>query len=71
MMATTNLAGIYAGRFLIGIANGWFMTFSQLYIQVCFEGFGVRETLLTSTGNLASSISRNPDFSLPIVDIDR
>ncbi|KAF1951237.1 general substrate transporter [Byssothecium circinans] len=33
MMATTNLAGIYAGRFLIGIANGWYMTFSQLYIQ--------------------------------------
>lgn len=34
MMATTNLSGIYAGRFLIGIANGWYMTFSQLYIQV-------------------------------------
>lgn len=33
MMATTNLAGLYAGRFLIGIANGWYMTFSQLYIQ--------------------------------------
>ena len=33
MMATTNLPGLYAGRFLIGLANGWFMTFSQLYIQ--------------------------------------
>ncbi|KAF2122593.1 general substrate transporter [Lophiotrema nucula] len=33
MMATTNLSGLYAGRFLIGIANGWYMTFSQLYIQ--------------------------------------
>lgn len=34
MMTTTNLAGLYAGRLLIGLANGWFMTFSQLYIQV-------------------------------------
>ena len=34
MMATTNLAGLYAGRLLIGLANGLFMTFSQLYIQV-------------------------------------
>ncbi|KAF2644092.1 general substrate transporter [Massarina eburnea CBS 473.64] len=33
MMATTSLGGIYAGRFLIGLANGWYMTFSQLYIQ--------------------------------------
>ncbi|OAL44464.1 MFS monosaccharide transporter-like protein [Pyrenochaeta sp. DS3sAY3a] len=33
MMTTTNLAGLYAGRLLIGIANGWYMTFSQLYIQ--------------------------------------
>lgn len=33
MMTTTNLAGLYAGRLLIGLANGWFMTFSQLYIQ--------------------------------------
>lgn len=34
MMTTTNLAGLYAGRLFIGIANGWYMTFSQLYIQV-------------------------------------
>ncbi|KAF2005629.1 MFS monosaccharide transporter-like protein [Amniculicola lignicola CBS 123094] len=33
MMGTTNIGGLYAGRFLIGIANGWYMTFSQLYIQ--------------------------------------
>ncbi|KAF2818647.1 MFS monosaccharide transporter-like protein [Ophiobolus disseminans] len=33
MMSTTSLAGLYAGRLLIGIANGWYMTFSQLYIQ--------------------------------------
>ncbi|KZO93820.1 general substrate transporter [Calocera viscosa TUFC12733] len=35
MMGSTNVGGLYAGRFLIGIANGWFMTFSQLYINEC------------------------------------
>lgn len=34
MMTTTNIAALYVGRLLIGIANGMFMTFSQLYIQV-------------------------------------
>ncbi|KAJ9137107.1 General substrate transporter [Pleurostoma richardsiae] len=33
MMATTHIGALYAGRFLIGLANGYFMTFSQLYIQ--------------------------------------
>lgn len=37
MMATTNIGGLYAGRLLLGIANGMFMTFSQLYIQVRAE----------------------------------
>jgi SP family sugar:H+ symporter-like MFS transporter len=36
MMTTTSLAGLYAGRLLIGLANGWYMTYSQLYIQVSF-----------------------------------
>lgn len=34
MMASTNIGAIYVGRFVIGLANGMFMTFSQLYIQV-------------------------------------
>ncbi|KAK5713736.1 hypothetical protein LTR17_017503 [Elasticomyces elasticus] len=34
MMATTSIGGLYAGRFLIGLANGLFMTFSQLLIYV-------------------------------------
>lgn len=34
MMGTTHLAGLYVGRFFIGLANGFFMTFSQLYLQV-------------------------------------
>jgi MFS transporter, SP family, sugar:H+ symporter len=33
MMATTHLAGLYVGRLCIGLANGFFMTFSQLYLQ--------------------------------------
>ncbi|KAL2269321.1 hypothetical protein VTJ83DRAFT_1505 [Remersonia thermophila] len=33
MMATEDIGALYAGRFLIGLANGYFMTFSQLYIQ--------------------------------------
>ena len=35
MIGTTSLGGLYAGRLLIGIANGFLMTFSQLYLQVC------------------------------------
>lgn len=34
MQATTNIAGLYAGRLIIGLANGLLMTHSQLYIQV-------------------------------------
>lgn len=34
MMSSTGIGALYAGRLLIGLANGLFMTFSQLYIQV-------------------------------------
>lgn len=37
MMTTTNIAGLYAGRLLIGLANGLLMTFAQLYIHVCLR----------------------------------
>ena len=33
MMTTTHIGALYVGRFVIGLANGYFMTFSQLYIQ--------------------------------------
>ncbi|KAK0629408.1 general substrate transporter [Bombardia bombarda] len=33
MMTTTDIGGLYAGRLILGLANGMFMTFSQLYIQ--------------------------------------
>lgn len=37
-MVTTNINAIYIGRLLLGLANGLFMTFSQLYIQVFIQG---------------------------------
>jgi hypothetical protein len=33
MMATETIEALYVGRLLIGLANWYFMTFSQLYIQ--------------------------------------
>lgn len=33
MMTTNNIGALYAGRLIIGLANGYFMTFSQLYLQ--------------------------------------
>jgi SP family sugar:H+ symporter-like MFS transporter len=34
MMTSDTIAGLYAGRLIIGLGNGLLMTFSQLYIQV-------------------------------------
>ena len=34
MMTTDSIGGLYAGRLIIGVGNGFLMTFSQLYIQV-------------------------------------
>lgn len=33
MMTTNSIAPLYVGRLIIGLANGYFMTFAQLYIQ--------------------------------------
>ena len=33
MMTTENIGALYAGRLIIGLANGYFMTFAQLYLQ--------------------------------------
>jgi predicted MFS family arabinose efflux permease len=63
MMATTNIEGLYAGRLLLGLANGLFMTFSQLYIQVGFPRpvpTSATEQSLTFTRNvppLATAVS--------------
>ena len=63
-MCTTTLGGIYAGRLLIGIANGFYMTFGQLYIQeviparyrgATIAGFNV----FTSVGALVGTVVDN------------
>lgn len=64
MMATTNLSGLYAGRLFIGLANGLFMTFSQLYIQECapaqFRGLMLSAFMFwTSIGTLIGTIVDN------------
>lgn len=69
MMTTTNLGGLYAGRFLIGLANGAFMTFSQLYIQECiparYRGLLISVfSVWTSIGSLVGTIVDN--YTSPI-----
>ncbi|GAB1315359.1 Major facilitator-type transporter ecdD (Fragment) [Madurella fahalii] len=64
MMATTNIAGLYAGRLLLGIANGMFMTFSQLYIQECsparYRGLMISSfQVWTSVGTLIGTVVDN------------
>ncbi|KAF2202429.1 MFS monosaccharide transporter-like protein [Delitschia confertaspora ATCC 74209] len=71
MMTTINMSGLYAGRFLIGIANGWFMTFSQLYIQESsparYRGMFISIfQFWTSIGSLIGTIVDN--FTAPILD---
>lgn len=41
MLGTTHIAALYVGRLLIGFANGFLMTFSQLYLQVRHLGMRI------------------------------
>ncbi|KAH3913600.1 hypothetical protein HBH56_105240 [Parastagonospora nodorum] len=64
MMTTTSLAGLYAGRLLIGLANGWYMTYSQLYIQECtparYRGLMISVfQIWTSIGTLVGTVIDN------------
>ncbi|KAK3938546.1 putative glucose transporter rco-3 [Diplogelasinospora grovesii] len=64
MMATTDIGGLYAGRLLIGLANGMFMTFSQLYIQECaparYRGLMISSfQVWTSVGSLVGTVVDN------------
>ncbi|KAL9109690.1 MAG: hypothetical protein Q9227_005728 [Pyrenula ochraceoflavens] len=69
MMVSTSLGALYAGRLILGIGNGFFMTFSQLYIQECspakFRGLGISAfQFWTSIGTLIGTIVDN--FTAPI-----
>ncbi|KAJ3578327.1 hypothetical protein NPX13_g2234 [Xylaria arbuscula] len=60
MQATTQIGGLYAGRLIIGLANGLLMTHAQLYIQECspgrYRGFG--SLIGTVIDNFASKIDK-------------
>ncbi|RDL33338.1 uncharacterized protein BP5553_08777 [Venustampulla echinocandica] len=64
MMTTTQIGALYAGRLIIGLANGLLMTFAQLYIQECsparYRGLmiGAFQTW-TSLGSLIGTIIDN------------
>lgn len=64
MMLTTNLAGIYSGRLLIGISNGLYMTFGQIYIQEViparYRGASIAAfNVFTSVGSLVGTVVDN------------
>ncbi|CCC11189.1 hypothetical protein SMACR_03895 [Sordaria macrospora] len=64
MMATTSIGGLYAGRLLLGLANGFYMTFSQLYIQEVaparYRGLMISSfQVWTSVGSLVGNVVDN------------
>lgn len=69
MMTATNIGAMYAGRLLIGLANGMLMTYSQLYIQECapakYRGMMISAfQVWTSVGSLIGTVVDN--FTAPI-----
>ncbi|KAM0346237.1 hypothetical protein ACHAPU_005663 [Fusarium lateritium] len=79
MMTTTNIGPLYLGRLLIGLANGYFMTFSQLYIQESspakYRGlFLTAFHLCTTFGTLIGTIidwttAKRPDRSAYLIPL--
>ncbi|KAF1961303.1 monosaccharide transporter-like protein [Byssothecium circinans] len=79
MMATENIVALYIGRLVIGLANGYFMTFSQLYIQESstakYRGWFLTVfQLFTSFGTLIGTIvdwatSKRPDKSAYLIPL--
>ncbi|KAK4187695.1 general substrate transporter [Podospora australis] len=59
MMAATNIPGLYAGRLLLGIANGMFMTFSQ-NVHRQHRGLMISSfQVWTSVGSLVGTVVDN------------
>ncbi|KAF2688509.1 monosaccharide transporter-like protein [Lentithecium fluviatile CBS 122367] len=79
MMTTTHIAPLYVGRLVIGFANGYFMTFSQLYIQESstakYRGlFLTGFQFFTSFGTLIGTIvdwatAKRPDKSAYLIPL--
>jgi len=79
MMGTTHLAALYVGRLFLGLANGFFMTFSQLYLQEVspaeWRGFylavfqvwtSVGTLIGTIVDNFTSKIMSNASYMIPL-----
>lgn len=61
MMVTTNIGALYVGRLLLGLANGMFMSFSQLYLSECapakFRGMALGAfSFWTALGGLTGAL---------------
>ncbi|KAI0005251.1 putative maltose permease [Xylariaceae sp. FL0662B] len=70
MQATTSIGGLYAGRLIIGLANGLLMTHSQLWIQESlpgrYRGLGISAfTYWISVGSLIGTIVDNFAAKIP------
>lgn len=66
-VGTTNLAGLYAGRVLIGLANGYFITFANVYVAevapahlrgLLVSFFGVWVNIGSIMGTIADNYSK-------------
>ncbi|KAI1637835.1 putative maltose permease [Biscogniauxia mediterranea] len=70
MQATTDIGGLYAGRLIIGLANGLLMTHAQLYIQESvparYRGLGIAlSSYWVSVGSLVGTIVDNFSAKIP------
>ncbi|KAF4832979.1 Major facilitator-type transporter ecdD [Colletotrichum tropicale] len=79
MMTTTHIGALYVGRLLIGLGNGGFMTFSQLYIQetspakyrgLFMTGFQFCVTMGTLLGTIIDwATAQRPDKSAYLIPL--
>lgn len=79
MMTTDSIGALYAGRFIIGLANGYFMTFAQLYLQECstaelrgvfLTGFNFFVSFGTLIGNIVDWATKDrPDKSAYLIPL--
>ncbi|KAJ0270275.1 hypothetical protein COL940_011795 [Colletotrichum noveboracense] len=79
MMTTTHIGALYVGRLLIGLGNGGFMTFSQLYIQetspakyrgLFMTGFQFCVTIGTLLGTIIDwATAQRPDKSAYLIPL--
>lgn len=70
MMASTDIGAMYVGRLVLGLANGLFMTFSQLYIQESvparYRGLMISSfQVWTSVGTLVGTVVDNFTSRIP------